>query len=153
MEPDLSRNVVAALLVTETGIVDSQTLVNSLVREIEEPEYLHTSNNEHLAVGVRKGRREDRGEGVLVRGTRVVRIDRADDGEGWVVQLETGWDGREDGERGDVESVRVDVVVNAAGLAAASLMEDIVPENERMKMWLAKGYYFLIIWTVVAPNM
>lgn len=139
MEPDLSDNVVAALLVTETGIVDSQTLVDSLAREIEEPEYLFTSNNEEVAVGVSMGRREESGEGVLVRGTRVVRIDREKKGKGWVVQLETGWEGKEEGEQGEVESVLAEVVVNAAGLAETSLLENVVPERERVQTWPTKG--------------
>ena len=138
MEPDLSRSVTAALLLTETGIVDSQVLVDSLAREIVEPEYL-SSPNEALAVGIRKGRREERGEGMLVRGTRVVRIDRNETGAGWIVQLETGWEGKEKGEQGDVDSVLAEVVVNAAGLAASSLLEGVVPDTERISMWPAKG--------------
>ena len=136
LEPDLSDGVVGALLVTETGIVDSQGLVDSLAREIEEEEYAGS-----VSVGGQAGGRggEARGEGVVVRGTRVVRIDREEKGPGWVVQLETGWEGKEDGEKGEVESVRADVVVNAAGLSSASLMEGVVPEAERVKMWPVKG--------------
>ena len=139
MEPDLSRTVTAALLLTETGIVDSQVLVDSLAREIEEPDYLSNSDLETLAVGVRKGRREERGEGNLVRGTRVVRIDRNEKGSGWIVQLETKWEGKEEGEQGDVESVLAEVVINAAGLMASSLLEGVVPETERIPIWLTKG--------------
>jgi 2-hydroxyglutarate dehydrogenase len=45
LEPDLSRDVKGALLVTETGIIDSQALVDSLALEIEDPDYL-TSKKE-----------------------------------------------------------------------------------------------------------
>jgi len=85
------------------------------------------------------GRVKERGEGVIVPGTRVVRIDREEKGKGWVVQLETGWEGKEEGEKGEVEAVRADVVVNTAGLAAASLLEGIVPESEQVKMYPLKG--------------
>jgi L-2-hydroxyglutarate oxidase LhgO len=139
----LSHDVKGALLVTETGIIDSQALVDSLALEIEDPDYLVSKKAESSAVGIgSKGRREEsRGEGVLVLGTRVVRIDRDMDdkgGEGWVVQMETGWEG-EEGTKGQVESVRCGVVVNAAGLGAASLLEGVVPSEEQVEMHLMKG--------------
>ncbi|KAK4688612.1 F-box and WD-40 domain protein CDC4, partial [Tremellales sp. Uapishka_1] len=136
LEPDLGGDVRAALLVTETGIVDSQGLVDSLEREIEEADF---------AVSIRRGDandiEEERGEGVVVMGTRVVRVDRAEDGKGWIVQIETGWEGKRDGEKGDVESVHAAVLVDAAGIGAATLLEDVVPAGERTNMWLAKGNY------------
>lgn len=136
MEPDLSHDVKGALLVTETGIIDSQSLVDSLAQEIEDPDYLSSKKAESSAVGRFKA--EKRGEGVLVMGTRVVRIDRDEDGkDGWVVQMETGWGG--EGEKGQVESVRCQVVVNAAGLGAASLLEDVVPPQDQVRMHLVKG--------------
>ncbi|EJT51248.1 hypothetical protein A1Q1_07526 [Trichosporon asahii var. asahii CBS 2479] len=110
MEPDLSPNVCAALLVTETGIVNSGSLVESLEREIQEEDYLKASGADKNGVGL-AGRSFDRGEGVIVPGTRVVRIDPAEDGKGWVVQLESNW---EDGP-GDIDAVRASVVVDAAG--------------------------------------
>ena len=136
LEPDLSRDVKGALLVTETGIIDSQALVDSLASEIEDPDYLSNVKAESSAVG--RMREETRGEGVLVMGTRVVRIDKGEDGKGWVVQMETGWNGQE-GEKGQVESVRCQVVVNAAGLGAVSLLEGVVPEEDQPKMHLVKG--------------
>ena len=140
MEPDLSPDIVGALLVTSTGIVDSQGLVDSLSREVQEEEYLGDSG---VGVGFKQGKRTaERGEGVIVPGTRVVRIDREEKGNGWVVQLETGWEGKEEGEKGEVEAVRADVVVNTAGLAAASLMEGIVPEKDQVKMYPLKGRSF-----------
>jgi hypothetical protein len=135
LEPDLSRDVKGALLVTETGIIDSQALVDSLALEIEDPDYLPSKQAESSSVGRMK--EETRGEGVLVMGTRVVRIDKDPEGKGWIVQMETGWS--EDGEKGQVESVKCQVVVNAAGLGAASLLEGIVPEQDQPKMYLVKG--------------
>jgi L-2-hydroxyglutarate oxidase LhgO len=139
LEPDLSHDLKGALLVTETGIIDSQALVDSLSQEIEDRDYLSSKGAESSSVG--RMREETRGEGVLVLGTRVVRIDRDRDEkgkEGWVVQMETGWDG-ENGTKGQVESVRCEVVVNAAGLGAASLLEGVVPPEDEVKMYLVKG--------------
>ena len=121
-------------MVTETGIIDSQALVDSLAMEVEDPDYLASKKAESSAVG--RMREETRGEGVLVMGTRVVRIDKDTDGKGWVVQMETGWG--EEG-KGQVEAVKCQVVVNAAGLGAASLLEGIVPEEEQPQMYLVKG--------------
>lgn len=146
MEPELSPDVCAALLVTETGIVDSAGLVDSLAREIEEADYLETSGGVGVGVGVADKRRKglaDRGEGIIVRGTRVVRVDPGEKG-GWVVQLETAG---ADGEPGDVEAVHADVLVNAAGLSATSITNSVVPENERVGMWISKGAY-LCCWPV-----
>ncbi|WWC72578.1 uncharacterized protein I206_106540 [Kwoniella pini CBS 10737] len=130
LEPDLSKEVCKGLLIPSTGIIDSQGLVDSLSREIEESEY----NQESLT--------EDRGEGIIVLGTRVVRIDKEKKGNGWIVQLETNWEGLEEGEKGDVESVRADIVVNAAGLGAVSLSEGVSGDNEDpIKMYAVKGNY------------
>lgn len=128
LEPDLSPKVCGALLIPSTGIVDSQGLVDSLEREVEDPDYNPSASRE-----------EDRGDGVIVLGTRVVRIDREESGSGWVVQMETGWEGLGEGEKGEVESVRADVVVNAAGLGSVSLCESVVPENELAQLWPVKG--------------
>ncbi|OCF38571.1 FAD dependent oxidoreductase [Kwoniella heveanensis CBS 569] len=139
LEPDLSTSVCGALYIPSTGIVDSQGLVDSLSREIEEADY---ASDNGLSMATASGNR-DRGEGVVVPGTRVVRIDRDPEsrGKGWIVQLETGWEGLPDGERGEVESVRAEVVVNAAGLGAISLLDGVVPEDERVQMWPVKGNY------------
>nr|XP_031862525.1 uncharacterized protein CI109_002022 [Kwoniella shandongensis]KAA5529597.1 hypothetical protein CI109_002022 [Kwoniella shandongensis] len=132
LEPDLSLKVCAALHIPSTGIVDSQGLVDSLALEIEDPDYNPSSTN---------STRETRGDGVIVMGTRVVRIDREEKGKGWVVQLETGWEGLAEGEKGEVESVRVEVVVNAAGLGSVSLLEGVVPEEDMVKLYPVKGNY------------
>ncbi|WVF68203.1 hypothetical protein IAT40_002968 [Kwoniella sp. CBS 6097] len=140
LEPDLSSSVCAALHIPSTGIVDSQGLVDSLSREIEEADY--ALENDISETDGRNSAR-DRGEGVIVLGTRVVRIDKDPDtrGKGWIVQLETGWEGLPDGERGEVESVRAEVVVNAAGLGAVSLLDGVVSQDEMVKMWPVKGNY------------
>ena len=98
MEPDLSKGVVAALLSPETGIVDAHGLIASLENEFT-----------------------DAGDGTVVYGTKVVRIDRSeDDGRGakgkrgdagnpgWVVQTVN--------EQGERAAVLARCVVNSAGL-------------------------------------
>ncbi|WVQ63304.1 uncharacterized protein L199_001456 [Kwoniella botswanensis] len=132
LEPDLSTSVCGGLLIPSTGIVDSQGLVDSLEREIEDADYNSPSSSSTSG--------EDRGEGVIVLGTRVVRIDKEEKGNGWVVQLETNWEGLGEGGKGDVESVRTDVLVNAAGLGAVSLTDGVVGDG-RMKMYAIKGNY------------
>ncbi|OCF54720.1 FAD dependent oxidoreductase [Kwoniella mangroviensis CBS 10435] len=138
LEPDLSASVCGGLLIPSTGIVDSQGLVDSLEREIEDPDYNSISSSSSSSSSSLNG--EARGEGVVVLGTRVVRIDKEEKGNGWVVQLETNWEGLGEGEKGDVESVRTDVLVNAAGLGAVSLTDGVVGDG-KMKMYAVKGNY------------
>lgn len=138
MEPDLSPTVKGALILTETGIVDSQGLVASLEREIEDEEYLAAETLRRMGVGsIKKILDGARGEGVIVRGTRVVRIDPDEKG-GWVVQLESGWSDNQ-GDKGQVDAVRAEVVVNAAGLGSASLTDEIVPPEEQVLVHAVKG--------------
>jgi glycine/D-amino acid oxidase-like deaminating enzyme len=40
-----------------------------------------------------------------------------------------------------VESVRCEVVINAAGLGAAVLQEGVVPDRERVKLYPVKGQF------------
>lgn len=61
LEPDLGSNVLAAMLSTESGIVDSHALMESLEQEVDQ----------------------------VVLGTRVTQIDRDPNNEGWVVQIQT----------------------------------------------------------------
>lgn len=62
LEPDLGPNVLAAMLSTESGIVDSHALMESLEMEI----------NGQLPD---QGTESDAGRGSVVLGTKVVRID------------------------------------------------------------------------------
>jgi len=101
MEPDLSEDTVAALFSPETGIIDSHSLMESLERDI-------TST----------------GQGELVLGTKVVRIDRLEGGggskkgdgseEGWVVQTVSEGDDHP-------SAFLAKCVVNAAGLKCVAL--------------------------------
>ncbi|RDX55698.1 NAD dehydrogenase [Lentinus brumalis] len=111
LEPELHKNIVAALWSPETGIVDSHTLMESLEKDIADAE-----NSE------------------LVYSTRVVRVDPSRDGPGWVVQLVTG-----DAEDGDALLARS--VINCAGLTAPLILNAILPEEQRIPMYFARGSY------------
>ncbi|GAA5874565.1 hypothetical protein JCM16303_002906 [Sporobolomyces ruberrimus] len=126
LEPDVGDGIVSALRSTKTGIVDSHSFMENLEKEIID---------------------SDGGE--LVYGTRVVRIDRHDppgggkrgDGteNGWVVQTVT-----DDGSGGEGErtSVLAKSVVNAAGLNAHHILNQILPEDKKLRLHFAKGSYF-----------
>lgn len=138
MEPDLSPAVNGAVIMTETGILDRRGLIQSLEKEVEEEEYLETPVGVGLGVGRRiRGKGDGRGHGMIVRGTRVVRID-ADEKGGWVVQLESGWNG-EEGVKGEIEAVRAQVVVNAAGVGGAELTEGVRSECGRVPEEVVRG--------------
>jgi 2-hydroxyglutarate dehydrogenase len=68
LEPDLGPNVLAAMLSTESGIVDSHALMESLEAEITGQ--------------LPQQKSADSGNGSVVLGTKVVRIDRYRDESG-----------------------------------------------------------------------
>lgn len=123
LEPDLSSKIVGALLSTETGIVDSHSLMESYEKDITD------------------------GGGELVYSTKVVRVDphagssqaeghaseeAAEDG--WVVQTVTG-----DAEEGDALLART--LINASGLAGPMILNALLPLEQRIPMYYAKGCY------------
>ncbi|KAK4054521.1 hypothetical protein OIV83_001015 [Microbotryomycetes sp. JL201] len=126
LEPDLGDDIVGALLSPETGIVSSHELMEDLENSII-----------------------DSGTGELVYGTRVVRIDRHEvrggskrgDGseDGWAVQTVTN-----DGKHGDGErsAVLAKTVINAAGLNAHHILNQIMDPQHRLQQHFAKGSYF-----------
>ncbi|KAF8897183.1 NAD dehydrogenase [Infundibulicybe gibba] len=71
--------------------------------------------------------------GQLVYSTRVVRVD-AFQGEGWVVQTITG-----DSEQGDAIFART--VINAAGLSGPLIVNSILPDQDWIPMYFARGSY------------
>lgn len=111
MEPDLSKNIGAALWSPETGIVDSHALMESLEEEI-----LDVEGSE------------------IVYSTQAVRVDASRDAPGWVVQLLTG-----DAEEGD--AVLAQTVINCAGLSAPLILNAILPEDKRIPMYFGRGSY------------
>ncbi|TBU33272.1 NAD dehydrogenase [Dichomitus squalens] len=111
LEPDLNKNIVAALWSPETGIVDSHALMQSLEKEI-----LDAESSE------------------IVYSTQVVRIDISRDAPGWVVQLVTG-------DAADGDALLARTVINSAGLTAPRILNAILPEDERIPMYFARGSY------------
>jgi 2-hydroxyglutarate dehydrogenase len=112
LEPDLSANIAGALWSPETGIIDSHGLMESLEKQISESE-----NAE------------------LVYSTSVVRIDRGDAEEGWIVQVVTAGDA----DAGD--SLLAKTVVNACGLSSPLILNAILPPEHRLPMFYARGSY------------
>lgn len=141
LEPDLGDNVLAALLSTESGIVDSHALMGSLEAEIQG---------------------QEAGNGSVVLGTKVVRIDPYRDeagGEssfffwaknsadsaaaaarfsgatnGWVVQTLTEGSDRPD-------AILTKALILSAGLSCVHLLNPLLPPTERLKAYYAKGEF------------
>ena len=124
LEPDLSKDIAAALWSPETGIIDSHSLITSFEKDIKE---------------------SDGGE--LVYKTRVVRVDpwtgssqvkgsvSAEVAErGWVVQTVTA-----DSDTSDAMLARS--VINASGLAGPMVLNSLLPRELRIPMYYARGSY------------
>ncbi|KAI6151780.1 pyridine nucleotide disulfide oxidoreductase-like protein [Pisolithus tinctorius] len=121
LEPDLSKDITAALWSPETGIVDSHALMESLEKDITE------------SAG-----------GELVYFTRVVRVDPYNKREvssastsaqdGWVVQATTG-DAR------DGDALFTKTLINASGLSATLILNSLLFESSRIPMYFARGSY------------
>ncbi|KAI0832493.1 NAD dehydrogenase [Trametes gibbosa] len=111
LEPNLHKDISAALWSPETGIVDSHTLMESLEKDIV-----------------------DSDDSELVYSTKVVRVDPSRDRPGWVVQIVTG-----KSEQGDALLART--VINCAGLTAPLILNAMLPQSERIPMFFARGSY------------
>ncbi|KAI6047049.1 pyridine nucleotide disulfide oxidoreductase-like protein [Pisolithus marmoratus] len=121
LEPDLSKDITAALWSPETGIVNSHALMESFEKDITES-----------------------AEGQLVYSTRVVRVDSHKKRElssasskvqdGWVVQTTTG-----DAQEGDALFVKT--LINASGLSATLILNSLLSESSRIPMYFARGSY------------
>ncbi|KIJ70456.1 hypothetical protein HYDPIDRAFT_23559 [Hydnomerulius pinastri MD-312] len=120
LEPDLSKDISAALWSPETGIVDSHSLMESLEKDILDSE-----------------------GGELVYSTRVVRVDPYKGAEasptspfhdGWVVQTVT--DGAQEG-----DALLAKTLINASGLSANLILNTLLPESARIPMYFGRGSY------------
>jgi 2-hydroxyglutarate dehydrogenase len=113
--PQLAREITSALWSPSTGIVDSDALLTSLEKDIR-----------------------DAG-GTIAHATRAVRIDghTAADVQrpGWVVQTVTGT------EENDADATLAPVVINAAGLGATSVLNEILPPSKHIPIYFARGAY------------
>ncbi|THV05407.1 pyridine nucleotide disulfide oxidoreductase-like protein [Dendrothele bispora CBS 962.96] len=123
LEPELSKDISAALWCPETGILDSHAFMESLEKDII-----------------------DTDGGELAYGTRVVRVDRYQhepsgdipDGEqGWVVQTLTG------NASSDTESdaFLVRTLINASGLSGPFILNSLLPSKQRIPIYYARGSY------------
>ena len=115
--PQLAREITSALWSPSTGIVDSAALLTSLEKDIR-----------------------DAG-GMIACATRVVRIDSdtsAVHTPCWVVQTVTGTEENDDG---NADSTQAPVVINAAGLGATSVLNEILPPSEQVPIYFARGAY------------
>ena len=127
LEPNLSPDIVAALLSHKTGILDSHSFMESLERDI------HNSAS-----------------GETVYSTAVVRVDPDPAGKGWVVQTVTG-DPHASGVGGSSSSdsdspPASDVLftrnlINASGLAGNLVLNSRLPLQDRIPMYFARGSY------------
>lgn len=122
LEPDLSKDIVAALWSPETGIVDSHSLMDSLEKDIADSE-----------------------GGEVAYRTRVVRVDpyaaetsstapNSEEG-GWVVQTVTG---ESDGES---DALLAGTVINCSGLSAHLILNALLPKASRIPMYYGRGSY------------
>jgi len=125
LEPDISPDIVAALLSPETGIIDSHTFMESLERDIME------SNNGELAYS-----------------TTAVRVDPHDasksssasaeyKGDGWVVQTVTGPNLSPDAS----DALLARTVINSSGLNGTLVLNSLLAQKGRIPMYYARGSY------------
>jgi 2-hydroxyglutarate dehydrogenase len=119
--PELAREITSALWSPSTGIVDSAALLSSLEKDVR-----------------------DAG-GTIAYATRAVRVDvdaaaeRSSGGPGWVVQTVTGTEVT-DG-KVDADATVARVLMNAAGLGATSVLNEILPPSKRLPIYFARGAY------------
>lgn len=115
--PHLAPEITSALWSPSTGIVDSVALLTSLERDIR-----------------------DAG-GPIAYATRAVRIDSDTTATvqmpGWVVQTVTGTEEND----GNSDATMAPVVINAAGLGATSVLNEILPSSKHIPIYFARGAY------------
>jgi len=112
--PALAREITSALWSPSTGIVDSAALLTSLEKDIE-------------GTG-----------GVIAYATRAVRIDAAAESQpGWVVQTVSNSEESD----GNADATLARVLINAAGLGATSVLNEILPLSQRVPLYFARGAY------------
>ncbi|KAF9268228.1 NAD dehydrogenase [Marasmius fiardii PR-910] len=115
LEPNLSQEIEVALWCPETGIVDSHSLMESLEKDIIDSE-----------------------NGELAYATQVVRVDPSQRKEenGWIVQTVTG-----DGDIQEPDAILARTLINASGLSGPFILNSILPQEQRIPMYYARGSY------------
>lgn len=119
MEPALADSIAGALYSPSTGIVDSHALMASFERDIE-----------------------DAG-GALAYATRAVRVDPSSTSHegGWVVQTITGAMIDNTDENTTTDSILARTLINAAGHAASTILNALLPPPQRLASFFARGSY------------
>ena len=113
--PELAREITSSLWTPSTGIIDSATLLSSLEKDIG-----------------------DAGA-TIAYGTRVVRIDaNPEHTRGWIVQTTTS---SEEGSNGYADAILARVLINAAGLGAVSVLNEVLPLSQHIPLYYARGAY------------
>ena len=113
--PELAKEITSSLWSPSTGIVDSATLLSSLEKDIG-----------------------DAGA-TIAYGTRAVRIDAATETtQGWIVQTTTN---SEEGSDSYTDATLARVLINAAGLGAASVLNEVLPPSRHIPLYYARGAY------------
>lgn len=113
--PELAKEITSSLWSPSTGIVDSATLLSSLEKDIG-----------------------DAGA-TIAYGTRAVRIDAATETtQGWIVQTTTN---SEEGSDSYADATLARVLINAAGLGAASVLNEVLPPSRHIPLYYARGAY------------
>jgi 2-hydroxyglutarate dehydrogenase len=123
MEPDLSPSIVAALWSPETGIVDSHGLMESLHRDIDE------SENSSVVLGTSVVRVDP-----YEKANGAPDLDASSPEDGWVVQTVTG-------EAEESDSLLARTLINTSGLSGNLILNSLLPQEERIPMYFARGSY------------
>jgi 2-hydroxyglutarate dehydrogenase len=126
MEPDLSKDIVAALYSPETGIVDSHSLMESLHKDISDSE----NGNAAVVLSTKVVRIDPYAPSTQVTGS----IDMPGVEEGWVVQTVTG-------ESDESDTLLARHVINTSGLSANLMLNSLLPLEDRIAMYFARGSY------------
>ncbi|KAJ1311446.1 hypothetical protein OPQ81_009935 [Rhizoctonia solani] len=121
LEPDLSREITAAVESPETGILDSHSFFECLEKLIDESE----------------------GAGSVTFGSRVVRVDpyvpqpgESIDGSttGWIVQIVTG-------DSNEPDTILARTLINSSGLSSTLVLNALLPPEKRIPSFFSRGSY------------
>jgi 2-hydroxyglutarate dehydrogenase len=124
MEPDLSKDISAALWCPATGIVDSHSFMESLEKDIIDLD----SDTE------------------LVYGSEVVRIDpfqksKQSNGGNDILAAEDGWVVQTAAKGMEPYAILARNLINASGLSSAMVLNSFLPKDKRIPMYYARGSY------------
>jgi len=124
LEPTLSQSITAALWSPETGIVDSHAFMESLEMDIT------TSEGGELAYSTEVVRVDPHVGPSLAEGTPSGDVPET----GWVVQTVTGGAKESD-------TMLARILINASGLSGNLILNSMLPEEQRLPMYYARGSY------------